>query len=477
MKFESILAETDGFGRYQIVLFMLLVVPRLILPCHFMLNNFIAAAPPHRCDVSSLDPQGAFGTLTPDQRLTVSIPKQHDGSFLSCQMFPEAQFQLLTNSSNATELPAVRCQNGWVYDNSTFKSTLATQFDLVCHRKGLTKAAATIFFIGVMFGAVFFGILCDKYGRKAMLLVSYLSVIVFSIASAASRSFIMFAAFRFLTGFSLSGISIITIVLSIEWVDIEHRTFMGVCGSVIWTIGNALLAGIAYLVTDWRLLIVTVSAPLGFAVITWWMVPESARWLIVNGKTDRAYSFLQKCAKSNGRADFTSKIKPEILTTVVAESKQRRNYSYLDLVKTQQLRRITIYTGIVWYGVASTYYGISLNITGFGLNIYLTQFIYAAIELPAKLAIFFTLRRFGRRVNQVVTLVLTGVCIIINIITPKDYWTFRTVVAVLGKGLSEASFTTVLLYTTELYPTVVRYTITAPLLGLTGTQETPPLLG
>ncbi|KAL0169888.1 hypothetical protein M9458_034484 [Cirrhinus mrigala] len=33
---------------------------------------------------------------------------------------------------------------------------------------------------------------------------------------------------------------------------------------------------------------------------------------------------------------------------------------------------------------------------------------------------------------------------------------FRTVIAVLGKGLSEASFTTVFLYTTELYPTVMR---------------------
>lgn len=35
-------------------------------------------------------------------------------------------------------------------------------------------------------------------------------------------------------------------------------------------------------------------------------------------------------------------------------------------------------------------------------------------------------------------------------------WHMRAVVAILGKGLSEASFTAVFLYTTELYPTVVR---------------------
>lgn len=44
----------------------------------------------------------------------------------------------------------------------------------------------------------------------------------------------------------------------------------------------------------------------------------------------------------------------------------------------------------------------------------------------------------------------------VNVSMGLEYWTFRTVIAVLGKGLSEASFTTVFLYTTELYPTVMR---------------------
>ncbi|XP_053365766.1 solute carrier family 22 member 7b.1 [Clarias gariepinus] len=457
MKFENVLAEADGFGRYQIALFVLLIVPRITLPFHFLLNNFIAATPSHHCNISSLDTRdGVFESLTQEEQLTVSIPKQEDGTFTSCQMFSQTHFFLLTNSSNATEIPVVPCQSGWVYDTSYFKSTLASQFDLVCNTKGLTKASATVFFIGVMFGAIFFGVLCDKYGRKTILLVSYVSAIVFSIASAVSTSFIMFAAFRFLTGFSLSGISIVAIVLTIEWVDIEHRTTVGVLGSVVWTAGNSLLAGIAYAITDWRILILTVSFPLVISVATWWLIPESARWLIVNGKTGEAYKFLQKCASVNRRPEFTSTIKPQTLCEVVIGDKQGHNYTYLDLIKTPRLRKLTICTGIVWYGVASTYYGISLNITGFGLDLYLTHFIYAIIELPAKIIIFFTLKKFGRRANQVGAQVLTGVCIIINIITPKEYQTVRTIIAVLGKGLSEASFATLFLYTTELYPTVLR---------------------
>lgn len=71
------------------------------------------------------------------------------------------------------------------------------------------------------------------------------------------------------------------------------------------------------------------------------------------------------------------------------------------------------------YGVSSTYYGISLNISGFGLNVYLTHFIYAAIEVPAKLMIYGFLNIIGRRKCQAGTLLITGICIAINIFVPE----------------------------------------------------------
>ncbi len=38
---------------------------------------------------------------------------------------------------------------------------------------------------------------------------------------------------------------------------------------------------------------------------------------------------------------------------------------------------------------------ISLNITGFGLNMYLTQFVYGAIEVPSKLIVYYLLERLA----------------------------------------------------------------------------------
>uniref|UniRef100_W5K3W7 Solute carrier family 22 member 7b, tandem duplicate 1 n=1 Tax=Astyanax mexicanus TaxID=7994 RepID=W5K3W7_ASTMX len=404
MKFENLLAEVGGFGPFQIGIILMLVIPRVSLPFHFLLNNFIAAIPDHHCDFSSLDTSGVFETLSQEQRLTVSIPQHEDGSFSSCHMFSEPQFHLLTNSSNSTELPVVQCQNGWVYDNSTFKSTLASEWNLVCDKKSMNKATATIFFSGVMVGAAIFGSLSDRFGRKPMLMVSFISAAFFSVVSAFSTSYIMFAVMRFFTGMGITGISIISIVLC-EWMIVDYHPLR-----LYW-------------------------------------IPESARWLIANGRLEEAHYYLSKCASANHRE---KSLKVKKMSNLV------RKYTYLDLLRTPKLRKLAVVTGITWFGVAFTYYGISLNVDGFGLNLYLTQFIYGTIELPAKLLIYLSLQKLGRRYSQVGTLILTGVCIAITIIIPKVNWLPRTAVAVLGKGFSEASFTSVFLYTTELYPTVIR---------------------
>ncbi|KAK1171250.1 solute carrier family 22 member 7-like [Acipenser oxyrinchus oxyrinchus] len=458
MKFENILADIGGFGRFQIFIFVILCFPRMTLPWHFLLHNFISAVPTHHCAISDPDNGDIFGNLTAHQKLVVSIPMELSGTFSTCKMFSEPQFQLLSNSSMEAGNAAatVECQYGWVYDTSIFSSTVATEWDMVCNKKGLNQASATFFFIGVMIGAIVFGGLSDKLGRKPMLLASFTVSIVFGLAATFSVSYVMFAIMRSLTGFGLTGISIISICLTIEWVDIEHRTFIGVFGSMVWSTGNMMLALIAYLIRDWRWLLLTVTSPLVICCIVWWWIPESARWLLANGKVHEAHTYLSKCAKMNNRKDASSKITPEMLSRIVTVEGKNKNYTYLDLVRTPKMRRLAICTGIIWFGVAHTYYGISLNITGFGLNMYLTQFIYGAIELPAKLLVYYMLNRIGRRQSQAWSLLLTGVCLGINLFLPSSMVLVRSVIAILGKGLSEASFTILYLYTAELYPTVVR---------------------
>ncbi|XP_039180425.1 tau-tubulin kinase 1 isoform X6 [Crotalus tigris] len=332
------------------------------------------------------------------------------------------------------------------------------QWDLVCEHKSLNQATATYFFFGVMFGAVIFGDLSDRFGRKRMLLVSYLGTLIFGIMSSASVSYSMFAVTRTLTGMSICGLSIIVIPLGMEWVDIEHRTMSGVITSLFWSFGNMFLALIAYLVRDWHWLLLTTSLPFIVGIISMWWLSESARWLLIKGKLKEAHRNLKRCARMNRRKEFADKINPESLlkTAAVISQKSDGNYSYISLFRTPILRRISFCLGVVWFGAAFSYYIMSMNISGFGLGMYMTQFVFGFIEVPAKLLVFVMVNRVGRRKSQAWALILSGLFMGINLIVPTSQGILRSVVAIIGKGFSEAALTIVFLYSSELYPTILR---------------------
>lgn len=128
MSFDNALAVAGGFGKYQLWIIFLTIWARATLPLNYLLNNFISAVPSHHCNVDSLDDGGLFRNLSQDEKLRVSIPLRQDGRPESCVMYAEPQYHLLLqNSSNATNLATVPCQQGWVYDNSTIRDSSVTQ--------------------------------------------------------------------------------------------------------------------------------------------------------------------------------------------------------------------------------------------------------------------------------------------------------------------------------------------------------------
>ena len=69
--------------------------------------------------------------------------------------------------------------------------------------------------------------------------------------------------------------------------------------------------------------------------------------------------------------------------------------------------------------MACCFYGISFDIGGFGLNLYLTQLTFALIEIPAKFIVYYLLDKIGRRKTLGGSLSFVGICILINIFIPR----------------------------------------------------------
>uniref|UniRef100_A0A8B9F414 Solute carrier family 22 member 7 n=1 Tax=Amazona collaria TaxID=241587 RepID=A0A8B9F414_9PSIT len=432
MKFEDLFLEIGGFGRFQILVLFILCLPRINLPMHFLLHNFLAATPPHHC---AIPPQEAFENLTTEEVLLISIPRDPDGTFRSCEMFSQPQFQLLLNSSLQPENSSTtqHCQHGWVYDHSQFTSTIATQWDLVCEQRGLNQATATFFFIGVTIGAVIFGYLSDSG--------AFLEENTRDVTSLCP----CLKPCRPLPGGALCVPAERCLPLAgMEWVDIQHRTFSGILTSIFWSIGNMLLAMVAYLVREWHWLLVANCS----AVETY----GESKVELGKAKAPACGGFPKSTA-----AELSPPFHlPQALRKMATDKKPGGSYSYISLFRTPVLRKISLCSGAVWFGVAFSYYGMSMNLTGFGLNMYLSQFVFGVIEIPAKIIMYVLVNRVGRRQSQAWSLILTGLCIGANIIIPKPFTSLRSIVAIMGKGFSESAFTTVFLYTSELYPTVLR---------------------
>lgn len=479
MAFEELLDKVGGFGPFQLRNLVLMALPRVLLPMHFLLPVFMAAVPVHHCALP-----GAPANLThQDLWLEAHLPRETDGSFSSCLRF--AHPKALPNTTLATgahssgepegEPTTVPCSQGWEYDHSEFSSTIATEWDLVCEQRGLNKITSTCFFVGVLLGAVVYGHLADRFGRRQLLLVAYVSSLVLTLASAASVNYIMFVITRTLTGSALAGFTIIVLPLELEWLDVEHRTVAGVISTIFWTGGVLLLALVGYLIRSWRWLLLAATLPCVPGVISIWWVPESARWLLTQGRVEEARTYLFRCAKLNGQPVSEDSLSQEVLNKVVTVEQVLRRPSYLDLFRTPQLLRISLCCTMVWFGVNFTYYGLILDVSELGLNVYQTQLLLGAMELPSKIVVYFLVRHVGRRLTEAGTLL--GVTLTFGIsllVSPgTKYWV--TTLLLLGKGFSEAAFTTAYLFTSELYPTVLRQTglgLTA-LIGRLGASLAP----
>ncbi|RXM93091.1 Solute carrier family 22 member 6, partial [Acipenser ruthenus] len=188
--------------------------------------------------------------------------------------------------------------------------------------------------------------------------------------------------------------------------------------------------------------------------------PESARWLVLNNKSDEALKQIKRVATINGKHAEGEKITPETLKFHMHKEilSSKTMYTALDLVRTPGMRHITICLTAVWFSTSFAYYGLAMDLQKFGVSIYLIQVIFGAVDFPAKFLSTASMSFLGRRVTQGMCLLISGAMILANIFVPSDMQTVRTSLAVLGKGCLSSSFTCVYLYTGELYPTVIRQT-------------------
>ncbi|XP_076772812.1 organic anion transporter 3 isoform X3 [Arvicanthis niloticus] len=189
-------------------------------------------------------------------------------------------------------------------------------------------------------------------------------------------------------------------------------------------------------------------------------VPESIRWLVLSGKFSKALKTLQRVATFNGKKEEGKKLTVEDLKFNLQKdiTSAKIKYGLSDLFRVSILRRVTFCLSLAWFSTGFAYYSLAMGVEEFGVNIYILQIIFGGVDIPAKFITILSISYLGRRITQGFLLLLAGGAILALIFVSSEMELLRTALAVFGKGCLSGSFSCLFLYTSELYPTVLRQT-------------------
>uniref|UniRef100_A0A3Q2QT00 Si:dkey-166k12.1 n=1 Tax=Fundulus heteroclitus TaxID=8078 RepID=A0A3Q2QT00_FUNHE len=415
MHFDQILSAIDGFGKYQKILYVWICLPQVLLAFHMMVSIFTGATPPFRCRETSSSPGAGNQTLLLSDAFAgnLSLSEAHSSCF-SSEALP------LLEGDNGTE--RVPCGHGWVYSKETFQSTTVTEWDLVCSRAGLNSLGSSVYMSGLLVGSVLFGAMADRYGRRFVLLLSIALQTVFGVAVAFAPNFPVYVILRFAVGTTISGVIINAFILGTEWTCTKRRMLAGILTDYTFGLGYMLIAGVAYLIRDWRKLQLAISAP-GFLLIFYIRVlPQSARWLLAKDRREEAIALLHKAALVNGRV-----LPPAVQLYVSAQKSSEKSSGYyscftrsgtvFNLVRTPQMRKRSVILFYLWFVNVLVYYGLSLGVSRLGTDLYLTQFVFGLVEIPARSLVLVVLP-FSRRLTQSGFLAVGGLACLLMLVVP-----------------------------------------------------------
>ncbi|MFI6344355.1 MFS transporter [Streptomyces sp. NPDC050560] len=331
-------------------------------------------------------------------------------------------------------------------------------------------------FLGMLVGAAVTGVLSDRLGRRFPLACCLLVFAGFSVMAALAWDYPSLMAARACQGVGLGAEIAVVLPYITEFVPSRHRAPLVTAATAAWLIGLPVAALVGAAVVPplgWRAMFWIGTAPVLVAAVMPAVLPESVRYLLRSGRTERARTVVTSLTGTTpttatptgaGTTPTAPTAHPATTHAPGSEHTPRDTPgSVLALLRGRYLRHtvalwfMELCAGAFLYGL-STWLPSVLEKKGIGLlgSLTYTAIITAAGVLGALLA-GLTAKRAGRRPTIALGLLLSGgFCL---------WWGAAdgtTTVVVLGCVAtffgSGIAGSTLFVYASELYPTVRRAT-------------------
>jgi MFS family permease len=116
-------------------------------------------------------------------------------------------------------------------------------------------------------------------------------------AAAFAPEYWSFTFLRFILGMATGGTMVAGYVLTMEFIGKNYREPTSALYQLPFNFGHLLLAGLGYYFRSWSSLQLILTFPSVIMLVYYWVMPESPRWLLAVGETDKAVVVLEKSAK------------------------------------------------------------------------------------------------------------------------------------------------------------------------------------
>lgn len=421
---DDVMDKIGSFGRYQYRLLFIFGFMKIFGDgIQIMIPTFLSIEPAWRCKVnnSACNLTGLFRPGNDNYSYRCSIPR-----------------------------------DAWEFDRSEIKSSVVTEFDLVCRVSALSVLNKAIMFLGYMIGVLLGGFLSDKFGRKPV--VYYLSVLCNILALGASfvQVYWLYICLRCVVGLTIGASSLSMYVLLVEYVGKRHRHVIGTTLWYFWVISLMLIPLFAYLIRDWRSLSIAAATPGLLQIFFWWFIPESARWLLVKNKSEQAWKELEKVAA------FNRKEMPDEELEQKDGNEAQRTGDFRDLFNSFNMTKRTLISCFSWMVISLVYYAVSYSAGTFGGNRYLVFFLTSLIEIPSNWTCIVLCKKIGRKKTTVLGVVVSCIASIVAVLFQRNLKNTGFLVAniIMAQGVAKffinMSFSSIYVFSNELFPTVIR---------------------
>jgi MFS transporter, putative metabolite:H+ symporter len=345
-------------------------------------------------------------------------------------------------------------------------------------------------YVGFLIGALFAGLLGDRYGRKAVMMWALVLFCVASFASAFVDDWHSFLALRVVGGIGMGAEGAIVAPFLSEFVASRYRgAFTGALAGFFsfGFVGAAILGYVLVPTSDdgWRYTVALLASPVVILLVWRRAIMESPRWLESRGRTAEAEAVVARIETMvTGHGHALPPIVAEASRPVFQASPKPSLFAGLAVLWSKPLRRITIMSWCLWIAVTFSSYAFftwipsllvqrGMTITqSFSVSI----FIYLA-QIPGYFSAAWCCERFGRR-SAIVTYMIGAALSAIGLALAggdAEVITASILLSFFMNGVNAGEYA----YTPEVFPTHVRATGmgTASAVGRLGAIASPVLVG